>query len=65
MADICRIEGCGAWLGRPRQTVCVDCKRKLKKVPLIKCRHEGCTTYFPKGGNRELCLAHTALPRST
>ena len=62
MADICQVEGCGEWLGRPNQKICADCKRKLKKAPLIKCKYPGCETLFPQGRNRSLCKQHTALP---
>ena len=61
MSDICQIEGCGTWIGRPRQKVCDECKRKLKRVPLVKCEWSDCTTQFPKGGNRKFCVDHTAM----
>jgi hypothetical protein len=63
MAEICEVEGCETWVGRPRQRICIDCKRIFKKVRLIACQYPDCKTLIPEGRNRHYCMEYTALRR--
>lgn len=63
MADICCIDNCGTWIGRPKQTICIDCKRKFKKVLMVRCQWEDCKMQIPEGTNRRYCGKHVAVKK--
>jgi hypothetical protein len=52
---------CGAWTGRARMTLCVDCKRASTKRLRIVCAHEGCAEQFDKLGAIKYCVMHRGL----
>jgi hypothetical protein len=61
MSDVCQVEGCDTWIGRPRQIMCDDCKRKLKRIRPVRCAFQDCLVMIPSIKNRRYCVKHTAL----